>query len=225
MAATRACKKKILKPRRFGRRSSGKTAGKTSTECYTTKAFHTFRKSFAQSSLAGNHDSLAGHFGIENTSELVARKYYWSILRPDVEEYVKGFDVCLASKAVRQAVYSLPVLTHQWKDLSMDFVMGLPVSTDWKGDSHDSILVIIDRLTKMVHHEPVQVSINAPSLAELINDVVVRHPASPTRSSLIGAQFPCPNSGYCCVISLASNAGSPPPAIRRTTARPRGRTA
>lgn len=83
----------------------------------------------------------------------------------------------------------------------MDFVMGLPVSTDWKGDSHDSILVIIDRLTKMVHHEPVQVSINAPSLAELINDVVVRHPASPTRSSLIGAQFPCPNSGYCCVIS------------------------
>lgn len=39
---------------------------------------------------------------------------------------------------------------------------GLPVSTDWKGDIHDSILVIVDRLRKMVHYEPVQVSINHP---------------------------------------------------------------
>ena len=57
----------------------------------------------------------------------------------------------------------------------MDFVTGLPISTDWKGDSYDSILVIVDRLTKMVHYEPVKVIINAPGLAEIIIDVVVRH--------------------------------------------------
>lgn len=57
----------------------------------------------------------------------------------------------------------------------MDSVTGLPISTDWKGDSYDSILVIVDRLTKMIHYEPVKVTIDAPGLAEVILDVVVRH--------------------------------------------------
>ncbi len=57
----------------------------------------------------------------------------------------------------------------------MDFVTGLPISADWKRDSYDSILVIVDRLTKMVYYEPVKVTIDAPGLAEVIIDVVVRH--------------------------------------------------
>ena len=57
----------------------------------------------------------------------------------------------------------------------MDFVTGLPLSSDWKGDSYDSILVIVDRLTKIVHYKPVKVTIDAPGLAEVIIDVVVRH--------------------------------------------------
>ena len=57
----------------------------------------------------------------------------------------------------------------------MDFVMGLLVLTNWKGDSYDSILVIVNRLTKMVHYEPVKVTIDAPGLAEVIIDVVVQH--------------------------------------------------
>ena len=62
-------------------------------------------------------DPLAGHFGIENTRELVARKYYWETLCHDVKEYVRGCDVCLASKEVRHNLYGdlqlLPVPTHQ----------------------------------------------------------------------------------------------------------------
>ncbi len=69
----------------------------------------------------------------------------------------------------------MPVLTHRWKDLSIDFVTGLPISADWKGDSYDSILVIVDWLTKMVYYEPVKVTINAPGLAEVITDVIVHH--------------------------------------------------
>ncbi len=57
----------------------------------------------------------------------------------------------------------------------MNFVTGLPISADWKGDSYDLILVIIDWLTKMVHYESVKVTIDAPNLAEVIIDVVVRH--------------------------------------------------
>ena len=62
-----------------------------------------------------------------------------------------------------------------WKALSIDFVTGLPVSTNGKGETYDSILVIVDRLKKMVHYEPVKVTIDAPDLAEVIIDVVLRH--------------------------------------------------
>ena len=122
-------------------------------------------------------DLLAGYFGIDKTRELVGRKYYWPSLRRDVESYVRGCNVCLTSKAVRHKPYgnlqSLPIPTYQWKDLSMDFVTGLPLSADWKGDNYDSILVIVDRLTKMVHYELVKVTIDVLELAEVIIDVVV----------------------------------------------------
>ena len=57
----------------------------------------------------------------------------------------------------------------------MDLVTGLPIWTDWKMDSYDSILFIVDRLTKMVYYEPVKITINASGLAQVIIDVVVRH--------------------------------------------------
>ena len=61
----------------------------------------------------------------------------------------------------------------------MDFVTDLPLSANWKGDIYDSILVIVDRLTKMMHYKPVKVPIDAPGLAEVIIDVVVRHHGLP----------------------------------------------
>ena len=61
----------------------------------------------------------------------------------------------------------------------MDFVMSLLILTDWKGDSYDSILIIVDRLTKMVHYELVKVTIDTPGLAEVIINVVVRHHSLP----------------------------------------------
>ncbi len=63
--------------------------------------------------------------------------------------------------------------------MSMDFVTGLPISVDWKGDSYDSILVIVDRLTKIVYYEPVKVTIDTPGLAEVIIDVVMCHHGVP----------------------------------------------
>ena len=90
---------------------------------------------------------------------------------------MRGYDICLVSKAAKHKLYSdlqfLSIPTHQWKNFLIDFVMKLPVSTDWKGESYDSILVIVDWLTKMVHYEPVKVTIDALRVAEVILDVVV----------------------------------------------------
>ena len=61
----------------------------------------------------------------------------------------------------------------------MDFVTSLPLSADWKDNNYDSILVIVDQLTKMMYYKPVKVTINAPRLAEVIIDVVVWHHGLP----------------------------------------------
>ena len=79
-------------------------------------------------------DPQAGHFGIDKTQKLIARKYYWPTLRRDIEAYVKSCNICLASKVVWHKPYgnlqALPIPTHRWINLSMDFVTGLLVSTN-----------------------------------------------------------------------------------------------
>ena len=126
-----------------------------------------------------HNDPLADHFGIKKTCKLLAQKYFWPTLRHDVKAYVKDCNVCLASKAVCYKPYGnlqlLPVPTHRWKDLLIDFMTGLPVLIDWKGDSYNFILVIVDWLTKMVHYKPVKITLNTPGLAKVIIDVVIRY--------------------------------------------------
>ena len=57
----------------------------------------------------------------------------------------------------------------------MDFINCLPVFTNWKCKTYNSIFVIVDRLTKMVYYEPAKATIDAPGLAKVIIDVVVKH--------------------------------------------------
>ena len=55
----------------------------------------------------------------------------------------------------------------------MDFITSLLLSADWKGNSYNQILVIIDRLTKMIYYKLVKVIIDASKPAEIIIDIVV----------------------------------------------------
>ena len=67
------------------------------------------------------------------------------------------------------------ISTHYRKNLFMDFMTGIPVSTNWKSDSYNSILVIVNWLTKIVYYEPVNINIKALWLAKVTLDVVVWH--------------------------------------------------
>ena len=101
------------------------------------------------------------------------------MLQQNIRAYVKGYDICLAAKTVCHKPYgdlqSLPIPTHRWKNLSMDFIIDFPILADCKSDSYDSILVIVDRLTKMVYYVSVKVTINALGLVKVIINVVVHH--------------------------------------------------
>ena len=52
----------------------------------------------------------------------------------------------------------------------------LPIPTHHrKGTSHDSILIIVGWLTKMINYKPVQITIDAPGIAKVFIDLVARH--------------------------------------------------
>lgn len=90
----------------------------------------------------------AGRPGKTKTFELLTKNYYWPQMMKYVEQYVKNCHTCSDAKATRHAPFGifrpLPIPEQPWRDISMDFVTGLPVS-----DYYDAILVVVDRLTKM----------------------------------------------------------------------------
>ena len=75
----------------------------------------------------------------------------------DVEDFCKSCMTCKRSKPSNQKPYGLlnplPVPSLPWEAIGIDFVGPLPESQNRDG-SFDSITVIIDLLTSMVHLVP-----------------------------------------------------------------------
>lgn len=91
---------------------------------------------------------MVGYVSIGKTHKLVACKFNRLTFQFNVEVYVKDCDVCLVLNAARHKPYSdlqaLLILTYRWKVLSIHFVTGLPILTNWKGELYDSILIIVN---------------------------------------------------------------------------------
>jgi hypothetical protein len=75
--------------------------------------------------------------------------FWWSNMKVDIVKYVAECDTCHQMKAshLKSAIVLQPlsIPTWKWDDISMDFIVGLPLTARRK----DSIWVIMDRLTKM----------------------------------------------------------------------------
>lgn len=90
---------------------------------------------------------------------------------------MKSCDICVASKVLKHKPYnnfqSISIPTHYCKHVVIDFITGLLVFIDWRNKTHNSILIMVDQLTKIVHYEPIKVTIDASGLVNVIFDVVV----------------------------------------------------
>jgi hypothetical protein len=95
-------------------------------------------------------------------------------MKGEIAEYVSGCDTCQKIKAShlktadQMQPFSIPA--WKWDDISMDFIVGLPLTPR----KHDSIWVIVDRLTKIAHFIPVHTTYSAECYAETYVDLVVR---------------------------------------------------
>ena len=95
-------------------------------------------------------------------------------MKREIAKYVSECDVCQRIKAshlmVAGTLQPLPIPSWKWEDISMDFIVGLPNTSQ----KHDSIWVIIDRLTKTAHFLSIHTSYSAKKYAEVYLDQTIR---------------------------------------------------
>ena len=136
--------------------------------------------SLQQSILELHHDSAAaGHLGVDKTLASMSRFFYWPRMAATVAEYVGSCDACQHSKPNNAQpaglLQPLPIPDFPWQHISMDLITQLPKTRDgW-----DSIFVVVDRLTKMIHIRPTTTDVTAPTLAQLFIDTIFRHHGLP----------------------------------------------
>jgi hypothetical protein len=100
--------------------------------------------------------------------------FWWSNMKGEIAEYVSGCDTCQRIKAshlkTAGQMQPLSIPAWKWDNISMDFIVGLPLTPR----KHDSIWVIVDRLTKTAHFIAVHTTYSAERYAEIYVDLVVR---------------------------------------------------
>ena len=118
---------------------------------------------------------LMGHFGIAKTLEVMKEHFHWPHMKRDVERICGRCNTCkqAKSKVQRNGLYTpLPIPTHHWNDISMDFVMGLLRTRTGK----DSIFVVVDRFSKMAHFIACHKTDDALDVANLFfKEIVCMH--------------------------------------------------
>ena len=137
-----------------------------------------------QSIIHRHHDAPAyGHPGINKTTNLVERAYWWPRMKNDIMDYVKGCADCQRNKvnlrpikAPLQLIYPKPEATP-FDTVAIDFITKLPES-----QGYDLILTITDHdCTKAAIFIPCNEEINAEGTAALYLKHVFIHFRLPSK--------------------------------------------
>jgi len=120
--------------------------------------------SYRKTIIKANHDSeYAGHLGIDKTTDLVSRNFFWPKMRNDISGYIKACTICSTKKDSRHKAYGtavrVPIAEMPWQEVQIDFLTDLPVKGRVRTEEGTTIttlrtgciMVCCDKLTKMIH--------------------------------------------------------------------------
>jgi hypothetical protein len=96
---------------------------------------------------------IGGRSGIQSTYQCVKSMFVWPKMKQPVTAYVQSCEVCQQAKSehvkLPGLLQPLPVPNQAWVVVSLDFIEGLPRSSN-----HNVILVVIDKFSKYAHFIP-----------------------------------------------------------------------
>jgi RNase H-like domain found in reverse transcriptase/Reverse transcriptase (RNA-dependent DNA polymerase)/Integrase zinc binding domain/Integrase core domain len=114
------------------------------------------------------HDApYAGHQGVARTTQKITAHYWWTGLTNDVKNYIAACPSCQTVKGrhgkTPGLIQPLQIPKYRWQIVTMDFVTALPVTPR----GYSAILVVVDKLTKMVRIIPCTENVGSKETAEL----------------------------------------------------------
>ena len=142
--------------------------------------------------IKSNHDNfLIEHFDVERILKLIQKKYYWSNskrneknieqnrdMRAQIKKYCETCVICKKNKISRHKSYEklsfFFISKFKWIDLTMNFVTKLFENKTWNEITHDSILVVMNKLTKIIHYISVTKTIIAKNLIEILIRKIIK---------------------------------------------------
>jgi hypothetical protein len=108
-----------------------------------------------------------GHPDYQKTIVVVKNKYYWPDLKHKVVDFVARCLECQKVKAKHRHpvgfLQPFPILEWKWKVVTMDFITKMPRTAK----KHDSIMVVVEKLTEDAHFIPVKSTQNATNIANI----------------------------------------------------------
>ena len=111
-----------------------------------------------RNTISRHHDGVVeGHWGIAKTQEIMKRRYIFPEMENSIRDYCLNCDICQRIKVDRSKrkglLVNLTLPENPWQSISIDWITKLPTITSDEKD-YNTILVVVDRLTKMVHLMP-----------------------------------------------------------------------
>lgn len=118
---------------------------------------------------------MGGHSGFFRTYKQLAAVLFWEGMKRDIQHLVAECEVCQRVKydALKPAslLQPLPIPKQVCDDVAMDFIGGLP-----RALRRDTILVVVDCLTKYVHFFSLSHPFTAWEVANVfVKEVVCLH--------------------------------------------------
>ena len=115
-----------------------------------------------------------GHPGYQKTLTTVIKEYLWPSMKNDTASYIARCMECQRVKVEHKhpagLLQTLPIREWKWEVVNINFVTKLPRSNK----QHDSIMVVVDKLTKAAHFVPVKSTHKAVDIAEIYMREIAR---------------------------------------------------
>ena len=123
------------------------------------------------------HDSvLSGHFGVARTFDQVRKRYFWTGMFKDVENWVKSCKLCASKKSSTQLAPGelQPIqVSKPWEIIGVD-ILG-PLTETSLGNQY--VLVFSDYLTKWVEAYPLKKADAISVARKLFEEIICRYGA------------------------------------------------